>query len=289
MAIRQMLPKMLLILAILALVPGRIALATDEGDKPKTRANLTNKSSSTLPDGSVETRVYNRVTGSSTVTLTKPDGSSRTIVHNGENTWTTTNKDKSGNVISTETATSVGNGVYVSTKKDKDGNLISTETSKPNEKGGRTVTTTLPNGVKFIRNCETFDIYNPCPNVYDRALSNNQKKTAHPRIEGRPGTAPASGLISGAKGSVTKKVQTEALQKFKYKSQAQDLITGGKTKLNVRGSDLTTGQKSRVGVSTTKKLQTQVLQQIKSKPQVQNWGSSGASAGSSPQRYHRLH
>ncbi len=142
------------------------------------------------------------------------------------------------------------------------------------------ITTTNKDGLREIKNC---DRAGNCTNVYDRALSSNEKKTAHPRIEGpRPGAAPQT-------RSVTQKVQADALKKVNDKVQGQDVMTGGKTKLNVRGSDLTTMQKSQLGGSSTQRLQTGFSQQIKSIPRVQNWGSSSVPAGSGAQRYHRPH
>jgi hypothetical protein len=293
MTIRQFLPRMLLILAVSALVTGQSAFATENGATPQTRANLTKKWTGTNQDGSLETQTYNPLTGF-TDSRTYPDGHSVTKRWGPDGKLSSiTNTDPKAGLVETSKYSSNG-GLISDEKKWGDG---PSQTLKYDGSSGcknvgdpgchlTSMTTTNKDGLREIKNC---DKNGNCNNVYNKALSSTEKKTAHPRLQGRPGTAPTSSHFTGARGSMTQKFQAEVLQKIKNKSQSQDVNSGWKTKLNVRGSDLTTGQKSRVGVSTTKKLQTQVLQQIKSKPQVQNWGSSGASAGFSAQRYRRPH
>ena len=104
------------------------------------------------------------------------------------------------------------------------------------------------------------------------------------------------------------KGQTQVLQQTKDKLNVQDLITGGKEKLKVGTSAITTGQtspgessispklKSKIfnqtnqtsaaGGSGTQKIQTQVFHQAKEKSNFQDSGSSGASSGSGQSHHH---
>ena len=104
------------------------------------------------------------------------------------------------------------------------------------------------------------------------------------------------------------KGQTQVLQQTKDKLNVQDLITGGKEKLKVGTSAITTGQtspgegsispklKSKIfnqtnqtsaaGGSGTQKIQTQVFHQAKEKSNFQDSGSFAASSGSGQSHHH---
>ena len=94
----------------------------------------------------------------------------------------------------------------------------------------------------------------------------------HTMSAGSSGTQTSQG---SGKHKDKQNFQAEVFQPNKDKLHVKDLITGGKEKLSVGTSGLTTGQNLQGGDLGGKKLQLKGLHQIKEKSDVQDSSSSG--------------
>jgi hypothetical protein len=206
-------------------------------------------------------------------------------------------QDKDGKLISTTTERPDGKGGTTSIIKDKDGSITTrtfdgkghetsitmkdkngfTVTRKFDSNGKDTsITITDASGLRRIYSCNSPD---GCKNILEKSESltsgHDQPMKFGAGTDGQSTGQTSAGGVSG-----TRKLQTEASQKINDKSQVQDLITGGKEKLNVGTSGLTSGQTS-LGEGLGKhSLQTEVLHQIKEKPNDQDWSSTAGSSSS---------